>query len=123
MHGEKMLSYVKFEHELETEYREKLSEAKRKSDVRDVFAEYVVRLLQKVEPSITLRMVEDIRFDEKDFSYRFNGELARVVEELAKNSDLMAIINRMYEAAQHRFRKIENDENVDFFNRGEAQKR
>jgi len=45
---EKMLSYVKYEHELETEYREKLAEAKRKSDVRDVFAEFIIKLLRKL---------------------------------------------------------------------------
>lgn len=123
MQGGKMLSYVKYEHELETEFREKLAEAKRKSDVRDVFSEFVVRLLQKIEPSVNLRMVEDIRFGEKDFSYHFNGELASIVEELSKGSDLMAIIGRMFEAAQHRYRKLEHDENTDYFNRGEAQKR
>ncbi|ODN30394.1 hypothetical protein [Fervidobacterium thailandense] len=113
--SEKMYSYVKYEHELETEYREKLAEAKRKSDVREIFAEYVVRLIQKINPDVPMRLVEDIRFDEKEFSYHFNGDLAKIVEEIGKNSDLMAIINRLYETAMHRYKKIEHDENTNYF--------
>uniref|UniRef100_A0A7C4GGC1 Uncharacterized protein n=1 Tax=Fervidobacterium thailandense TaxID=1008305 RepID=A0A7C4GGC1_9BACT len=113
--SEKMYSYVKYEHELETEYREKLAEAKRKSDVRKIFAEYVLRLIQKINPDVPMKFVEDIRFDEKEFSYQFNGDLSKIVEEIGKNSDLMAIINRMYETATHRYKKIEHDENTNYF--------
>lgn len=112
---EKMVSYVKFEHELENEYREKLAEAKRKSDVRDVFSEFVIKLLKKIIPEVSLSMVEYIKFDEKEFKYEFTGELEKLIEEIGKSSDLKAIINRMYESASHRYKKIENDENIDYF--------
>jgi len=112
---EKMISYVKYEHELETEYREKLAEAKRKSDVKNVFVEFIIKLLKKIEPSLPLSLMENIRFDEKEFKYEFMGELENLVNEIGKESDLKAIINRMYETAMHRYKKIEHDENIDYF--------
>lgn len=113
--AEKMLSYVKFEHELETDYREKLAEAKRKSDVREIFTEFLFKLLKKIEPSISSSLLEFVKFDEKEFKFEFIGELSEMVEELSKNSDLKAIINRMYENALHRYKKIEHDENINYF--------
>jgi len=115
---EKMVSYVKYEHELETEYREKLAEAKRKSDVRDVFAEFVIKLIKKINPDIPLSFEEQIRFDEKEFKFEFIDELKKVFEELSAGSDLGAIINRMFESAQHRYKKIEHDENLNYFRMG-----
>ncbi|MGC8902909.1 MAG: hypothetical protein ACP5KD_06180 [Fervidobacterium sp.] len=120
--NEKMNSFVKFEHELETEYREKLAEAKRKSDVKDVFAEMLVRLLSKILPEVKLS-IEEIKFDEKEFKYEFTGELGKVIEEISKSSDLKAIINRMYDTALHRYKKIEHDENMDYFRLNSTQKR
>jgi hypothetical protein len=120
---EKMLSYVKYEHELETEYREKLAEAKRKSDVRDVFAEFILKLLRKINPDIPASLQEQIRFDEKEFLFEFVDELKKVVDELSEESDLKAIINRMYEAASHRYKKIEHDENLDYFRIGNNAKK
>ncbi|MGB9614976.1 MAG: hypothetical protein ACPL3B_05710, partial [Fervidobacterium sp.] len=108
--NEKMNSFVKFEHEFETEYREKLAEAKRKSDVKDVFAEMLVKLLSKILPEVKLS-IEEIKFDEREFKYEFTGELGKVIEEISKSSDLKAIINRMYDTALHRYKKIEHDEN------------
>ncbi|MGC8954799.1 MAG: hypothetical protein ACP5JS_01735 [Fervidobacterium sp.] len=120
--NEKMNSFVKFEHELETEYREKLAEAKRKSDVKDVFAEMLVKLLSKILPEVKLS-IEEIKFDEKEFKYEFTGELGKVIEEISKSSDLKAIINRMYDTALHRYKKIEHDENMDYFRLNSTQKR
>ncbi|MGB9795341.1 hypothetical protein [Fervidobacterium gondwanense] len=120
---EKMLSFVKHEHELETEYREKLAEAKRKSDVKKFFAEYVLRLLKKINPDVPMSLINEIKFDEKEFRYEFTGDLAKVVEEIGSQSDLKAIINRMYETAQHRYKKIEHDENLDYFRIGNNAKK
>ncbi|MEJ5257065.1 MAG: hypothetical protein WHS64_02305 [Fervidobacterium sp.] len=120
---EKMLSFVKHEHELETEYREKLAEAKRKSDVREVFAEYIIRLLKKINPDVPASLVHEIKFDEKELKYEFTGELAKIVEEIGFQSDLKAIINRMYETAQHRYKKIEHDENLNYFRIGNNAKK
>lgn len=112
---ERMLSYVKYEHEIETEYREKLAESKRKSDVREIFADFVFKLLKKIVPGIPSHLAELMKFDEKEFKYEFTGELSVIVDNLCKNSDLKAILNRMYESAAHRYKKIENDENLDYF--------
>ncbi|MFN3692288.1 MAG: hypothetical protein ACK4R7_05300 [Fervidobacterium sp.] len=112
---EKMLSYVKFEHELEADYREKLSEAKRKSDVREIFAEFLFKLLKKIDSNIPSDLSKFVKFDEKEFKFEFVGDLSKIVEELSKSSDLKAIINRMYESASHRYKKIEHDENLDYF--------
>ncbi|HCI29396.1 MAG TPA: hypothetical protein PKI14_05665 [Fervidobacterium sp.] len=112
---DKVFSYVKYERELETEYRRKLSEAKRKSDVRKVFYEFLFKLLTKVQPDLPNYLQEDIKFDEKEFSYSFTGELERIINELSANSDLKAIIDRMFEVAKHRYMKIAQDEDVDYF--------
>ncbi|MGQ9855352.1 MAG: hypothetical protein ACUVQF_01305 [Fervidobacterium sp.] len=120
---EKMLSFVKYEHELENEYREKLAEAKRKSDVKEFFAEYVIRLLRKINPNVPMSLIDEIKFDEKELKYEFTGELAKIVEEIGSQSDLKAIINRMYETAQHRYKKIEHDENLDYFRIGNNAKK
>ncbi|WP_448377173.1 hypothetical protein [Fervidobacterium sp.] len=120
---EKMVSYVKYEHELETEYREKLAEAKRKSDVRDVFAEFIIKLIKKINPDVPLSFEEQIRFDEKEFKFEFIDELKKVFEELSAGSDLGAIINRMFESARHRYKKIEHDENINYFRVGNNTKK
>ncbi|HOK87988.1 MAG TPA: hypothetical protein PK404_04050 [Fervidobacterium sp.] len=112
---DKVFSYVKYERELETEYRRKLSEAKRKSDVRKVFYEFLFKLLTKVQPDLPNYLQEDIKFDEKEFSYSFTEELERIINELSANSDLKAIIDRMFEVAKHRYMKIAQDEDVDYF--------
>ncbi|MCX7654373.1 MAG: hypothetical protein N2Z58_06855 [Fervidobacterium sp.] len=113
--AEKMVSYVKYERELENEYREKLSDAKRKSDVRDVFSEFLIKLLKRIVPEVSLSLVEYIKFEDKEFKFEFTGELQKLIDDLGKSSDLKAIINRMYESALHRYKKIEHDENLDYF--------
>ncbi len=112
---EKMVSYVKFEHELQNEYREKLAECKRKSDVKDVFVEYLFKLLEKIGAKVPRGFNEFIKFSEKGFEYLFVGELEKLVDELSKESDLKAIIERMAESAKHRYTKLEHDENGDYF--------
>jgi len=72
-------------------------------------------LLTKVQPDLPNYLQEDIKFDEKEFSYSFTGELERIINELSANSDLKAIIDRMFEVAKHRYMKIAQDEDVDYF--------
>ncbi|QTA37131.1 hypothetical protein JYK00_05090 [Thermosipho ferrireducens] len=112
--SEKMMSYVKYEHELESEYRERLTEAKRKSEVREVFADFVLTLLEKIGENIDSSFREYITFS-KD-GYGFHGRLKEVMEKYFENSDLKAIIDRFYHTAFHRYLKIENDENTNYFN-------
>jgi len=113
--AEKVFSYVKYERELQTDYRRKLSEAKRKSDVRKVFYEFFFKLLVMIKPDVPNNLQEDIKFDEKELTYSFTGELERIINELSANSDLKAIIDRMFEDAKHRYMKIAQDEDVDYF--------
>ena len=112
--GEKVYSFVKFEHEIEPTYREKLANAKKKAEVREVFELTLLELLKSISNEFEKFTQEDIKFEPKKLE--FSDELKKKVEEFSKNSDLHAIIERMYEAAQHRYQKIENDENTDYFN-------
>ncbi|SHH29884.1 hypothetical protein [Thermosipho atlanticus] len=112
--GEKILSYVKYYHEIESEYREKLAESKRKSDVREVFINILIKFLSNVDSSIDQSFAEYIEFDGE--SFRFKTPLKEKIEKLAKNSDLFPIIERIFESAKNRYLRIENDENSDYFN-------
>ena len=111
--GEKIVSYVKYEHELSHAYREKLAEAKRKSEVREVFMRFVHQLLSKIDPEVENARLEDIVFTPE--GYHITGELKEKIAPYMEKSDLEAILDRMYEAAVNRYKKIEKDENVDFF--------
>ncbi|ABR30132.1 hypothetical protein SU69_01365 [Thermosipho melanesiensis] len=112
--GEKIYSYVKFEHELESEYREKIALCKRKSDVLETLFETVKKLLSKINDEFKHLTRDDTKLNNEkiEFSEKWNEK----IKELYKNSDLEAIINRLTEVATHRIKKLENDENVDYFN-------
>lgn len=112
--GEKMLSYVKYYHEIEAEYREKLAEAKRKSDVREVFINILLKLFSKIDSSIDHSYAEYIKFDGN--LYTFESPLKEKIEKLAEKSDLLAIIERIFETAKNRYLKLKNDDNTDYFN-------
>jgi hypothetical protein len=111
--GEKVLSYIKYYNEIESEYREKLAEAKRKADVREVFNYILLKFLSKIDNSIDQSYDEFIKFDGK--SLNFESPLKEKIEKLAEKSDLHAIIERIFEAAKNRYLKLENDENTDYF--------
>lgn len=105
-----MRSYVKYEKELEHEYREKLNEAKRLGDVGDVFVEYAFKLLKMVKPELDDSLIEDIAFDpENPKGYKLIENLRRELEEEFNSSDLPAILERMAKAAAHRYEHILKD--------------
>ncbi|MDK2885541.1 MAG: hypothetical protein PWP54_99 [Thermosipho sp. (in: thermotogales)] len=112
--GEKIVSYVKYYNEIEAEYREKLVEAKRKADVREVFIYILLKFLSKIDDSIDQSYSEFIKFEGE--SFEILSPLKEKVEKLAEKSDLHAIIERIFEAARNRYIKIEHDENTDYFN-------
>ncbi|MCD6254623.1 MAG: hypothetical protein J7J80_09490 [Thermotogae bacterium] len=114
-----MRSYVKYEKELEHDFRERLNEAKRLGDVGDVFVEFAFRLLKKVESGIDENLIEDVIFDpENSQGYRLLEKLRKELEEELKTSDLPAILERMAKAAVHRYEHILRDEDrTDVFRR------
>ncbi|MBT1248504.1 MULTISPECIES: hypothetical protein [unclassified Thermosipho (in: thermotogales)] len=112
--GEKVYSYVKFEHEIEPTYREKIALAKKRSEVKKILFETLKILLTKVDEIFENLTPEDVNFDGENL--KFSKKWQEEIEKFSKNSDLNAIIQRITEAAIHRIKKIENDENTDYFN-------
>lgn len=102
--GEKVLSFVKFEKEIESAYRERLSNAKRPEETGDVFLEFAIGLLNKVNPQITRNHMDQIYFDpDNENGYRLSPSLEKILgEEILKKSDITAILKRMALNAAHR---------------------
>ena len=120
--GEKFLSFVKYEKELESEYREKLSEAKRPEEVGDIFVEFALRFLKKIVPDLDEKTyIEDVSFvpEDEEVGFTLSERLKKVLkEELVEKSDMMSILKRMVSEAIHRYKKIKSDEDrTDMFRR------
>lgn len=116
--GEKVLSFVKFEKELESAYRERLSAVKRPEETGDVFVEFALKLLNRVNPSITRNHWDHVRFEpETENGYRLSKELEQIIgEEILTKSDLPAILKRMALNAAHRRKALlSNAERTDLF--------
>ncbi len=118
--GEK-LSFIKHYNQMEHEYREKLNEAKTKSEVGDVFIDHVYEFLTRLEIDLKKRNIEHIVFTpENEKPYYFEKPLLEKVKELFKTSDLESILEKMAEEAKHRFLKIQQDEDrTEMFRRGQ----
>lgn len=114
-----MRSYVKYQKELEHDFRERLNEAKKLGDVGDVFVEFAFKLLKKVKPDINEKLIEDVVFEpENSQGYRLLEKLQEELKEDLKMSDLPAILKRMAKAAVHRYEHILRDEDrTDVFRR------
>ena len=112
--GEKVLSFVKYEKEIESEYREKLSSVKRLDEVGEVFIEFAMKFLKKVVPELDEReFIEDISFvpENEEIGFTLSTRLKKFLkEEIIEKSDLMAILKRMADEAIHRYKKIKSDE-------------
>lgn len=116
--GEKVLSFVKFEKELESAYRERLSAVKRPEETGDVFIEFAIKFLNKVNPQITKNFSDKIYFEpENENGYRLSSEIERILgQEVLTKSDLTAILKRMALNAVHRRKSlIANTERTDLF--------
>ncbi len=123
--GEKMLSFVKIEKELESDYRRALEEVKRPDEVHKVFKEFAFRLLKKVKEDIDEDMMVFLKLTpENGEHYKMDEKLLEFLgEELTKKSDLLAIIGRMAQSAAHRYLKLKrDDERTDLFRLGEGSK-
>ena len=112
--GEKFLSFVKYEKELESEYREKLSSVKRPEEVGVIFMEFAIRLLKKIVPDLDEKeCIEDVSFvpEDEEVGFILSERLKKFLkEEIIEKSDLMAILRRMASEAIHRYKKIKADE-------------
>lgn len=102
--GEKVLSFVKFEKEIESAYRERLANVKRPEETGDVFLEFAIGLLNKINPQITRNHMDQIYFDpDNENGYRLSPNLEKIItEEILKKSDITAILKRMALNAVHR---------------------
>lgn len=110
--GKKMLSFVKYEKELESSYRERLSSVKKPEEIGDVFIDCILSLLKKIHPEVNSNHVEEIVFDpDSSEGYTLSQSLQKILgDELLKNSDLLAIIKRFAQSALHRYHSLASDE-------------
>jgi hypothetical protein len=116
--GEKVLSFVKFEKELESAYRERLAAVKRPEETGEVFIEFAIKLLSRVNPAITKDHSDQIIFEpESENGYRLLPQLEQVLgKEVLTKSDLPAILKRMALNAAHRRKSLlSNTERTDLF--------
>ncbi len=119
--GEKMASFVKFEKEIESDYRRALDDVKRPDEIGKVFVDYAFRFLKMVNEEIPASFKDEISFNpESDKVFEISGDLREFLGELIEKSDLMAILERMASSAVHRYKKLKkDDERTDLFRLGE----
>lgn len=121
--GEKMLSFVKHEKELESDYRRALDEVKRPEEIHKVFTEYAFKFLKMVKDDLDDRMRDQIKLLPDEENFEIGDELTENLSELTEKSDLMAILKRMAESASHRYLKLKkDDERTDLFRLGDSSK-
>ncbi len=121
--GEKMLSFVKYEKELESDYRRALDEIKRPEEIYKAFAEYAFRFLKMVKKDLEDGMKDQIKLLPDDEDFEIGDRLTEELGELVEKSDLMAILKRMAESASHRYLKLKkDDERTDLFRLGDSSK-
>lgn len=116
--GEKFLSFVKFEKEIESAYREKLSATKRPEETADVFIEFAINFLSKIKPEITRNHIDQIYFDpDSENGYKLSPNLEKILgNEILNSSDLPAILKRLALSAVHRRKAlVSNNERTNMF--------
>ncbi len=121
--GEKMFSFVKYEKELESDYRRALDEIKRPEEIHKVFSEYAFKFLKMVKDDLDDRLKEQIKLIPEEENFKIDEELLDKLGDLVKKSDLMAILKRMADSAIHRYLKLKrDDERTDLFRIGDSSK-
>ncbi len=123
--GEKILSFVKYEKEIESDYRRALEDTKRPDEIHKVFREYAFKILKNVKKDIKEDMIDYLKLtpnSEEHFSV--GDELTKLLgKDLLGKSDLLAILGRMAISAAHRYIKLKrDDERTDLFRLGEGSK-
>ncbi len=115
--GKKVLSHVKYEKELESAYRERLSLIKKPEEIGRVFVEFALILLEKIDQRIDKSFSDQIFFDPtNENGYRLSASLTNLLSEHLANSDLPAILKRMASTAAHRYRSLTSDnERTNYF--------
>ncbi len=117
---EKMYSYVKYEKELESDYRRALDQVKRPEEVADVFREYAFKLVSMIYEDLSSDMKEHLKLTTDDGDVEIEGELKEKLSEALEKSDLMAILKRMAQDAINRYKKLKHDdERTDLFRLGD----
>ena len=118
--GEKIFSYVKFEKELESDYRRSLDQVKRPEEVADVFQEFAFKLLNMIYEDIPSKLKDDIKLSADDEEFELSEKLRELLAEKLEKSDLTAILNRMAKDAINRYKKLKHDdERTDLFRLGD----
>ena len=121
--GEKMLSFVKYEKELESDYRRALDEIKRPEEIHKIFSEYAFRFLKLVKEDLDDKLKEEIKLLPDEENFEIGDDLGRELGELLEKSDLTAILKRMADSAVHRYLKLKrDDERTDLFRLGDSSK-
>jgi len=121
--GEKMYSYVKYEKELESDYRRALDQVKRPEEVADVFREYAFKLVNMVYDDLPSNMKEQLKLLTEKEDIEIGEELKEKLSGILEKSDLMAILKRMAQDAINRYKKLKHDdERTDLFRLGDNAK-
>ena len=112
IHGERVDSYVKYEREIASEFKDKLSSVKRIDEVGKLFVYTITKLLKNINPDLEVEK-DDISFNPT--TYSFSENLKKQVGKYFENSDLKNIIDKYYTDSINRYKKIQKDENTNFF--------
>jgi hypothetical protein len=103
-----MKSFTYHEKEILPVFREKLSRTKKTSEVKPVFSRTVIDILNKVAPDIPPVEEKDIALDPDNRTFRFK-KMSGDLEQIMKESDLNAIIQRIADTAMHRYHHLNKD--------------
>ncbi len=109
-------SFVKLEQKYKHAFRDKINKAESPDEVGGFFKDILIKLLNDIDDAFTKKHYEFIRFNpEHKKPYKFKDYLFEntPLKELLQDSDLEAIIFRLAETAQHRYRQLKGQEHHD----------
>ncbi|HEU24418.1 MAG: hypothetical protein C0176_05960 [Mesoaciditoga sp.] len=108
-----MYSYTNIEKEISKNYRERLNEAKKPSEVMDIFSKTIIDLLSRINEDFAQYTLSDIKLDinsEKKYEISENLSKDPRFDYLIRESDLPAIIERLAKDAANRYLKLVKDD-------------
>ncbi|BBJ27903.1 hypothetical protein [Athalassotoga saccharophila] len=108
-----MYSYTHIEKEISKNYRERLNETKKPSEVMDVFSKTVIDLLSRINEDFAKYTPSDVKLDvDGETKYEISENLKKDprFDYLIRESDLPAIIERLAKDAANRYLKLVKDD-------------
>lgn len=114
-----MYSYAYVEKDISKNYREKLNETKKSSEVLEVFSMTVLQLLSKINEDFSKYDLSDVKLLINDAKYEISEKLRKDprLDYLLRESDLPAILERLAKDAINRYLKlVKDDDRTSTFN-------